>query len=61
MLILEHNFTADTVRNSVQDIYVTGWLNPDYTAKGRLILIAGKRTYQTARHEKSFQTHSLTL
>lgn len=47
MLIVEMNFTADTTAYNTQDIYVTGWINPDYTAKGRLILMTGRKTFQT--------------
>ena len=47
MTILAHNFTADTVGTSAQDIYVTGWINSDYTAKGRLVLMTGRKTFQT--------------
>lgn len=47
MTIVEMNFTTDKTALGVQDIYVTGWINPDYTAKGRLVLITGKKTFQT--------------
>ncbi len=47
MTILAHNFTADTVGHSAQNIYVTGWINPDYTATGRLVLMTGRKTFQT--------------
>jgi len=47
MSILAHNFTADTVGHSTQNIYVTGWINPDYTATGRLVLMTGRKTFQT--------------
>ena len=47
MFIVAHNFTADTINYNTQDIYVTGWISPDYTATGRLVLITGRKTFQT--------------
>lgn len=47
MFIVAHNFTADTIKYNTQDIYVTGWINPDYSATGRLVLMTGRKTFQT--------------
>jgi len=47
MAIVEMNLTTNKTALGNQEIYVTGWINPDYTAKGRLVLMTGKKTFQT--------------
>lgn len=45
--ILETNFDNGKVQNSLQDIWISGWVDKDKKAKGRMLLITGRQTYQT--------------
>ena len=45
--ILASNFDGGGIQNSIQNIWVTGWLDPDYKAKGEMTLVTGRNTYQT--------------
>ena len=47
MLIVAMNFTKETTAYNTQPIYVTGWINPDFTGNGRMVLMTGKKTFQT--------------
>ena len=47
MLIVAMNFTKETTAYNTQPIYVTGWINPDFTGEGRMVLMTGKKTFQT--------------
>ncbi|MBN1457430.1 MAG: hypothetical protein JW912_06235 [Sedimentisphaerales bacterium] len=45
--ILASNFDGGGIQNSNQQIWVTGWLDPDYKAEGEMTLITGRNSYQT--------------
>lgn len=51
--ILASNFSGGGIQNSIQKIWVTGWLDPDYKAKGEMMLITGRNTYQTFNWEST--------
>ncbi|MBN1391971.1 MAG: hypothetical protein JW947_04115 [Sedimentisphaerales bacterium] len=44
-LILETNSKTDKIRTASGDIYVTGWLDNEYNAVGRLTVTSDKKTY----------------
>ena len=45
--ILALNSDSGKIQTSVQDIWISGWVHKDQSAKGEMILITGKKTYQT--------------
>jgi len=45
--ILATNTDSGRIMTSVQDIWVSGWVGKDKKAKGEMLLITGKKTYQT--------------
>lgn len=45
--ILATNFDNGKVQHSLQDIWISGWVDKDKKAKGRMLLITGRQTYQT--------------
>ncbi len=45
--ILATNYDNGEIQLSVQDIWISGWVHKDQRAKGEMLLITGKKTYQT--------------
>ncbi len=45
-LILETNWDTSVVRNLKGRIYVTGWLDDEYIAKGKVVLTSDKKSYK---------------
>jgi len=45
-LILETNSATGIVRNLKGRIYVTGWLDDEYIAKGKVVLTSNKKSYE---------------
>ena len=45
-LILETNFDNGIVRNVIGNIYVTGWINPDYSITGKITITSDKKSLQ---------------
>jgi len=45
-LILETNFDNGKVKNVIGNIYVTGWINPDYSATGKITITSDKKSLQ---------------
>jgi len=45
-LVAKSNFDSGQLRHQSGDIYLTGWLAPDYSAHGKLTLTADRRSYE---------------
>ncbi len=45
-LILETNFDNGKVKNVIGNIYVTGWINPDYSVTGKITITSDKKSLQ---------------
>lgn len=45
-LILETNFDNGKVKNVTGNVYVTGWINPDYSASGKITITSDKKSLQ---------------
>ena len=45
--ILATNYDSGQIQTSIQDIWISGWVNKDQRAKGEMLLITGRKTYQT--------------
>ena len=45
-LILETNFDNGKVKNAIGNIYVTGWINPDYSVTGKITITSDKKSLQ---------------
>lgn len=45
--ILATNYDNGKIQLSEQDIWISGWVHKDQRAKGEMLLITGKKTYQT--------------
>ena len=54
--ILASNLDGGAVHNSIQDIWVSGWVDKEQEAKGEMLLITGKKTYQTFNWKSSYRS-----
>ncbi len=54
--ILASDLDGGSVHNSIQDIWVSGWVDKEQEAKGEMLLVTGRKSYQTFNWESSYRS-----
>ena len=56
VMIVAMGYKDGSIRKNFQEIWITGWVNPDQTAKGEVVMLTGGDTFQTFHWESSYNS-----